>query len=89
MLGLFIAITWAACSIAAYGFTLGRFDHDFPDQRNGGIAFVMGMLGPIGLLVTMLLSGTAHFRLSLPTTEERWQAHQRQYPNLGREWFDE
>jgi hypothetical protein len=82
-----IIVFWIACGYVNFGLTLGKFTHNFPDQYNLDVAEFAAFTGPFGLPVS-LLSGPHHWRTTPLTTEERWEAFQKMFPGLGREWFD-
>jgi hypothetical protein len=56
-----IATAWLACSVLAYGVTLGYFDYEYSDnfEAHRMFAFFFSMLGPFSLVVALACSGFA------------------------------
>lgn len=57
-----IVAAWIACGVVAYGITLGYFRHEYPqpdEKGHEGIASLMALVGPIGLIVSVVNSDIA------------------------------
>lgn len=59
-----IILGYLASSFAAWGLTLGYFDHEFPANDNVGVARVIAIAGPVGLLLVVMFFGILHWRSS-------------------------
>lgn len=85
-----IAIVWALFGIAGYGATLGYFVGEYPyfsyKHRRGDLllAFVIGLIGPLGLLIAYCESeGFRHgFMFRTLTREESIAAYKKEWPSL-------
>jgi hypothetical protein len=86
--GLVAIILWLGCSYLTYGFTLGAFTHEFPDQYHTSFAVAFSIAGPLGLFADGVLDGFRHWRTVPLTMEERWKIFHDMYPMLSREYFD-
>lgn len=54
-----VAVVWITCGVLNWGVTLGDFSADFPEwphRSHYGIAAGMALMGPLGTVVTTLLS---------------------------------
>ena len=63
---IIIIIGWLICSVLTYGITLAHLDGESPGLDyvgDKGFAAVFSLLGPIGLLMSFLMSGFAHYGL--------------------------
>lgn len=90
LFAVIIVAVWLACARLAYAIYLYDFSVRFPwaDNRDRVFAFVVTVTGPIALLVVLLAVDRYGLRFKPMTVEERWQAHQKRFPFLGREYFD-
>lgn len=84
-----IAVFWIACGIHNWGFTLGDFSHRFPDQINTDVAGFYALVGPCGIPAVLLATGDRHWLLKPLTTEQRWEAFHKRFPDLGRDDFEQ
>jgi len=79
---------WVACGVIACGLTIGYSIHRWPEFRVGPFPIGISLLGPVALLAALLLCYPYHFSFRPLTKEERWEAHQREYPDSTREDFE-
>lgn len=87
---LVLALTlWATIGFFNYGYTLGYFTNEFPDQKNIALARFTAMMGPMALPAIYLVIDTDHWLLKPYTKEQRWQAFHERYPDLSRKYFEE
>lgn len=82
-------IIWVACSFFNYGYVLGGNTHRFPDQQNQAGAIAIALTGPFGVPATAIVSGFHHWLLKPYTTDQRWEAFHKRWPNLSRDNFEE
>lgn len=83
-------VVWVTCGILAYGFCLGYFDGEFPQfsyknrRMRYSLALMLGVMGPMGLLVNVIASEsfTHGLRWKTLSREESMAAYKARYPSL-------
>ncbi len=66
LIGILLSILWIICGLLAYGFTFSFFQKEFPPiaikdkKKDKSFALMIGLLGPIGLVVMIISKGYKH-----------------------------
>lgn len=83
-----LLVFWLACSYVDYGFFLGGFTQQFPDQSHVGAVIVLSAAGPVAFPGILLFCTPLHWRVKPLTIEEQWEYFHKEYPELDRAYFD-
>ena len=88
-----ISVVWFVCAVFAYGLTLGCFQNQWPQYAyrnrfsNLTFAVCMGLTGPIGVFMALLLGGTKYGMAFRPISRANSEAAFRsRYPGLPLDW---
>ena len=58
MITALLILGWIICGVLAYGLTLYDFTNEYPGMSHKGISKLMGIMGPFGLLATLVMAYT-------------------------------
>ncbi len=86
---------WFACGVFGFGFTFAYFQALFIEDAFAerfsdlGIAILVGLMGPVGLFIVLIMGGYRYGLRYLPIdAETSWKAFQKRYPTLDYdEWL--
>lgn len=86
---LIIIAIWLGCGFVDYGLMLGYLTHLAPEQANVGFSVAAACGGPLSIPAVLALTAPYHWRIKPLTTEQRWEEFDRQWPTLGRAYFEQ
>jgi hypothetical protein len=90
---IILVLVWILCGVTTFGLMQGTFTEKFPWCSHYVSSAIMGTLGPIGLIGTIVAIPVCHqkytFRFIPMTKAERWKAHHDRWPTLPYERFEE
>jgi hypothetical protein len=87
LLAAAVACGWGYAGYTAYGYCLGNATQRHPSIRHHEFCRTFAVGGLLAL-VAMSGDGFRHWRTTPLSKEERWAAFQRQWPTLGRDYFE-
>jgi len=89
---LWYMIVWVLAGLFNWGLVIGGFTHSHPEFKPpmffAVMTTILGPWGVLGALIGASMTTGIHFRMNPLTKEEAWEAFQKKYPHLTREFFE-